>query len=269
MTIEVLIPVRNPTEVFFKTIESLAAQTDKNFSVLISDNFSIKGAEHFESALQKLAAAGISAKKIQPPSELGRVEHWNWIHQQSQADWLKPLFAGDWLELDYISSVRDIIRGESACGYIYCGFQHHHGAETWTVISHWNGKFFSAHEMQNVVMRYGMQFGPPSAAIYKRELFIQSGGYDSSLPICADALLFCKLAARHGAFGISSVKTHFVIHAARFSDQLPNKRRELFREQMRYMIELGRLGWQERWSFPLFGYLRFFGREIFNHYKSQ
>src|SRR5690348_1069158 len=98
MTIEVLIPVRNPTEVFAKTIDSLAAQTDKKFSVLISDNFSTRGTEHIEASLQTLSAAGISARKIQPPSELGRVEHWNWLHHQSQADWLKPLFAGDWLE---------------------------------------------------------------------------------------------------------------------------------------------------------------------------
>ena len=107
MILEVLIPVRNPTEVFEKTVESLAAQTDKNFSVLISDNFSTRGSELFEAALKKLSAAGIAARKIQPPAELGRVEHWNWLHQESKADWFKPLFAGDWLEPIYIARLRE------------------------------------------------------------------------------------------------------------------------------------------------------------------
>src|SRR5882672_9821567 len=138
MNLEILIPVRNPTEVFSKTIDSLAAQTDKNFSVLISDNFSTKGQEHLAAALEKLSAAGIAARKIQPPVELGRVEHWNWLHYQSQADWLKPLFAGDWLEPEYVTTIFKTAREEPSCGYIYCGFQYHRGAETTPVVSHWS-----------------------------------------------------------------------------------------------------------------------------------
>src|SRR2546421_4203992 len=107
---EILIPVRNPTEVLGKTVESLASQTDKGFSVLISDNFSTSGQEHLERALAALAQAGLSARRIQPPAELGRVEHWNWLHYQSGAQWLKPLFTGDWLERDYVAAVREAAR---------------------------------------------------------------------------------------------------------------------------------------------------------------
>src|SRR5436190_22050204 len=109
MTIEVLVPLRNPTDVFAKTIDSLAVQTDKNFSVLISDNFSTSGVAHIEDALAALAKAGVAARRIRPPVELDRVEHWNWVHHESGADWAKPLFAGDWLEPVYFARLRETI----------------------------------------------------------------------------------------------------------------------------------------------------------------
>ncbi len=262
MTLEVLIPVRNATDVFGKTITSLVAQTDKHFSVLVSDNFSTSGHEHISNALTVLAAAGIAARKIQPPSELGRVEHWNWLHYQSQADWLKPLFAGDSLEPDYIATVRGVAAGEQRCAYVYCGYHYHRGDETRTTIGKWTGRFFTPEEMQDVVMRFGMQFGPPSVAAYTREAFLRSGGYEPTLPICADSLLFCKLAARNGAFGVPRACAHFLIHAARFSDTLPGKRRQTFREKLRFVSDLGLTAWHERWQFPLLGYLRQWVREI-------
>jgi glycosyltransferase involved in cell wall biosynthesis len=266
MTFEVLIPVRNATEVFDKTIESLAGQTDKNFSVFISDNFSTTGQQHIADALTKLSEAGITARKIQPPSELGRVEHWNWLHYQSSADWLKPLFAGDWLEPDYVAAVR-AAANDARCAYVYCGYAFHHASQTQTSVGKWTGRFFTAEEMQEVVLRYAMQFGPPSVAAYRRDVFVQAGGYDPRLPICADSLLFCKLAARHGAYGVDRVCAHFFIHPARFSDTLGTKQRAAFREGLRYMADLGLTAWHERWRFPKLGYLRLLAREVYHRRK--
>jgi glycosyltransferase involved in cell wall biosynthesis len=260
---EILIPVRNPTEVFRKTIESLVAQTDKRFSVLISDNFSTSGHEHIEHALALLSAVNLRARRVRPPSELGRVEHWNWLHYQSGAEWLKPLFAGDWLEPDYIAAILGTVATEPRCSYFFCGYHYHRGEETRANIPDWGGgRYFTPEEMQNVVLRYAMQFGPPSAAAYRREIFLRSGGYDPRLPICADSLLFCKLAARNGAFGVQRPLVHFLIHAARFSDTLPGKQREAFREELRYFADLGLAAWHERWQFPVLGYLRLFARSI-------
>jgi hypothetical protein len=264
---EILIPLRNPTDVFGKTVESLTTQTDRNFSVLISDNFSTKGLEHIESALKQLSAAGIAVRKIQPSAELGRVEHWNWIHYQAGASWLKPLFVGDWLEPEYVATVREVPQHEPACGYVYCGFRLHRDGKSEVVMPGWTGRFFPPREMQDVVMRYAMQFGPPSAAAYRQDVFLKSGGYEPSLPICADSLLFCKLAARNGAYGVPAALVNFSIHAARFSHELPDKRRELFRENSRYFGELGITAWHERWQFPKIGYLRLIARGIRTRFK--
>ena len=263
MTFEILIPVRNPTDVFDRTVESLAVQTDKGFSVLISDNFSTSGQEHIARALATLVAAGVPVRRIQPPSELGRVEHWNWLHYQSGADWLKPLFAGDWLEPDHVRMMREAIVKEPKCGYFFCNYQYHRSGEVSEGPSRWRvDRLLAPAEAQEIVMRYAMQFGPPSVAVYRRDLFVRSGGYDPTLPICADSLFFCKLAARHGAYGVSRTGTHFFIHAARFSDKLPAKKRETRRELFRYYAELGVTAWHERWRFPVFGYLRLWAREF-------
>ena len=263
MTLEVLIPVRNPTEVFVKTIDSLAAQTGKNFSVLISDNFSTNGADHFDRALQTLSAAGIAACKIQPPAELGRVEHWNWLHQESKADWLKPLFAGDWLEPIYFSRLRETIAANPSCRYVFSnGFTHVPGEAPRTAPNTWTGRFRPPAEMQELVLRFGMQFGPPSAAAYERQAFFTAGGYDSTLPICADSYLFCKMAALFGTIGMPDRLFHLQIHAARFSNDLPGKQWENFKENISYYFRLTHDVREAGGRIPVCGFLRMLARAV-------
>ena len=106
LQIEVIIPLRNPTDVLRKTVCSLVEQTNSDFSVLISDNFSTQGQELISEGVNQLQGAGIAVRVLRPPAELGRVEHWNWAHHGAAGAWLKPLFAGDWLEPDYVARPR-------------------------------------------------------------------------------------------------------------------------------------------------------------------
>ena len=119
--------------------------------------------------------------------------------------------------------------------------------------------------MQDVVLRLGMQFGPPSAAAYERTAFISLGGYASTLPMVADSLLFCSLAARFGAAGIRETLCHMNIHAARFSPLLPGKRGDTFGETMTYLSLLGYHAWTERDHFPVVGFFRQLAREFKNY----
>jgi hypothetical protein len=88
------------------------------------------------------------------------------------------------------------------------------------------------------------------------------------LPICADSLLFCKLAARNGSCRQPRALVHFLIHAARFSDMLPGKWPGSFREALCYFASLGMTAWQERWRFPALGSLRLFARTFRDRFKS-
>jgi hypothetical protein len=115
--------------------------------------------------------------------------------------------------------------------------------------------------MEKVALRYGMQFGPPSAAAYERNAFITLGGYPTALPICADSLLFCTMAARFGALGFVEPLCHFNIHGARFSTGLPQRRQDNFREVITYCLMLGYAAWASRIKFSKLAFTRLLARE--------
>jgi hypothetical protein len=261
-TLEIILPLRNPTAVLEQTAKSLATQTDRNFTVLLSDNHSTQGAEFMDAAVHTLEASGIAVRRVRPPTELGRVEHWNWTHYESQGEWLKPLFAGDWLEPDYVAELRAAVAANPQCRYVFVPYVLHlAGHAPQSVISPWAGRFRPAKEMADVVLRCGMQFGPPSAAAFERTMFFGTGGYPTTLPISADSLLFCTMAMRHGALGLSRPLCHFNIHGARFSTTLPQKRRATLREAFTYYYMLAYHAWSENVMFSKIAFARMVLRE--------
>ncbi|HXD00694.1 MAG TPA: glycosyltransferase family A protein [Verrucomicrobiae bacterium] len=261
-TLEIILPVRNPTAVLAQTVRSLAAQTDRRFSVLLSDNHSTQGLELLEAAISELQAAGIETRRVRPPYELGRVEHWNWAHFESAAEWLKPVFMGDWLEPNYVAELRAALLGHPEARYVFASFVYHHGdSAPMTVLNPWAGPFHPAKKMEQIVLDKGMQFGPPSAAAYERNAFITIGGYPTTLPICADSLMFCTMASRFGALGLAEPLCHFNIHGARFSTKLPQQRRNTLRESITYYFMLAYRAWSERTAFSRIAFARLVARE--------
>ena len=261
-TLEIILPLRNPTAVIEQSIASLLAQSDRSFSVLLSDNHSTQGGEFIEAAANQLRAGGIAVRRVRPPQEIGRVEHWNWAHHEATADWLKPLFAGDWLDRHYVMRLRSAISANPQCRYIFASFVlHRAGMAAQTVESWWSGGFRRAAEMEQAVLRYGMQFGPPSAAAYERSAFVALGGYPTALPICSDSLMFCAMASRFGALGLAEPLCHFNIHGARFSTNLAEKRRETFGESLTYYLMLGYGAWAGRVAFSKPSFSRMLARE--------
>jgi len=245
-----------------KTIDSLIAQTDRSFSVLLSDNHSKEGMDRLGRATSRLTLAGISVHSIRPPVELGRVEHWNWAHFMADADWVKPLFAGDWLDEHYVAKLRKITREHPQCRYVYTGFVYHRQGEPDLIfINDWIRKYEGTHEMARIVMNYGMQFGPPSAAAYCRTTFLGTGGYPTQLPICSDSLLFCTLASRYESRGIPEALCHFNIHGSRFSTTLPSKRLQTFRECLVYYVMLAYFLSTENIRYSRWGFLKLMLRE--------
>lgn len=262
-TLEIILPVRNPTAVLQQSVRSLAAQSDRRFSVLLSDNHSTQGLELLAAAAAELEAAGIPVRRVRPQFELGRVEHWNWAHHEADGDWLKPLFMGDWLEPSYVGELRAAQLGHPEARYVFASFVYHHGdSPAVAVVNPWAGRFFPAKKMEQLVLDKGMQFGPPSAAAYQRNAFISLGGYPTTLPICSDSLLFCAMASRFGALGLVEPLCHFNIHGARFSTKLPQMRRNTLRETLTYYFTLAYRAWSEHAAFPRIKFSRLLAREF-------
>jgi hypothetical protein len=253
MTLEIIIPLRNPTEALDKSIESLLVQTDRNFSVLLSDNHSTKGREHIDRALDRLDRSGVVVRKIEPPMELERVEHWNWAHFQSQATWLKPLYSGDWLEPDYIATVLREMAANPLCSYLYCNAMRYTTPATPVKLSRttppslpreateiraaFTGRYFSGAEMRKQLFRLNHPFGPPSVAIYKREVFLALGGYRTTLPAFADSLFFQTMALRFGGLGIARPLSNFLHHTP-LSASRPGKQAVVFWEKTIVLVAL-------------------------------
>jgi hypothetical protein len=268
-TLEIILPLRNPTPVITQTLRSLVAQKDRRFSVLFSDNHSTQGLDLLDTGARELAAAGIEVRRVQPPYELGRVEHWNWAHHESSADWLKPLFAGDWLEPDYVTQVRAALLGYPQCRYVFSSYAYHLGDNpVVNLINPHAGAFIPPERMERIVLSQGMQFGPPSAAAFERNAFISLGGYPTTLPICSDSLLFCAMASRYGALGLADPLCHFNIHGARFSTKLPQQRRNTLREAITYYFLLAYRAWSEQMPFSRTGFARLVARE-YRHYLTK
>jgi len=118
--LEIIIPARNPSDALIRTVASLIAQTDRKFSVMLSDDCSVTGAEHWTAAQNQFATAGIAVRRVSPAMTLKQVEHWNWSHNQSQARWLKVLMPGEQLKPHYVARLRERIATTPAAQFIRC-----------------------------------------------------------------------------------------------------------------------------------------------------
>lgn len=230
--IEIIVPVRNPTPVLLTTARSLAAQTERGFSMLLSDNSQgPAGAENLREAIALLEAAGVPVHTVRPPEDLGRVEHWNWSHRQSEAAWIKPLFTGDWLDPRYIAVTRGQIEAGTKAEIVNCGFATHFADGREEKTDYPTG-YRSPEQFLAEAFRVGNNFGGPINVCFRRLSFDLVGGYPPAFPVSADFWLIAMLSLRGGLHTSGEVLGHFNFHPARFSSNFPlarlNGDRELF-----------------------------------------
>jgi hypothetical protein len=229
--IEVVMPLRNPTAVLRQSIASLASQSTREFSVCLSDNWSVKGQELFDEAEAQLRAAGVATRRVRPPLELGRIEHWNWSHHQCAAEWIKPLFAGDWLGEAYVATTRAAIVDHPAVDVVNCTLTSHFqdGFEHATPLA---GGFHSPEEVLASAFRDGNRIGGPQNICLRKSAFTTGGGYPPALPVSADYWVYLLLALRNGLATCPEPLAHFNYHPDRFSTSFPLSRIHAEREEL-------------------------------------
>lgn len=224
--LEVLIPIRNPAEVFERTIDSLLAQTHREFSVLLSDNYSTSGTERITQAATRLAAGGIATRTIRPPWELGRVQHWNWLHHQSAAEWLKPLFVGDWLEPDCLAVCRETMAEDPAALFLFFYFRRHSGtADELCDCAGLQGRLEPARAAELAILDSNFVGGPINV-LYRRAAFEAAGGHTTALALLADFDLYARLSFQVPTRAIPRVLGHFLLHEHRFAKRGSGTQRE-------------------------------------------
>ena len=212
MTLEFILPLCRPAGELDRTVESLIAQTDKDFSVLVSDGYSASNRESVDRALGRLEQAGLPARSVSSSVEFDPVEHWNWTHYQATGDWLKPLGPGDRLESGYVARLREVIDAHASCRYVHGAFfSGSSGAEDDLSLSSaqgWEGRFRPAAEMRELLARHEVRLGPPGCGAYARVAFLALGGCPPAISSPQDSFFSCMLAANFGAFGLAEPMIH-------------------------------------------------------------
>lgn len=223
--LEVIMPVRNPSGILLESIDSLVAQTRKNFAVLISDNHSTSGLEVIDEARRKLEAAAIPIRIVRPPWELSRVDHWNWAHSEAKADWLKPLFVGDLLFPAYIEKVFERVTERPEARFIRCEFETRR-QDMPAIVSRApvSDASLTPAEFLRCYPHLGNWIGGPVNVAYHALAWQISGGYMPQLPACADLQLYVTMILRHGLELISVPLAAFQLHPQRFSHRIGTRR---------------------------------------------
>jgi hypothetical protein len=155
------------------------------------------------------------------------VQHWNWLHHQSDADWLKPLFVGDWLERDCLATCRAVIAADPQLAFIFWYYRFHRGQKETFVCDcgGLSGRLDPAPLARKAIFE-GNFVGAPLNVLYRRAAFEALGGHHTSLPLMADFDLYTRLAVQVPAYVIPRVLGHFVLHENRFAKSGSGTRRE-------------------------------------------
>ena len=195
---EIIIPVRNPDQRLARTAASVAAQTDRKFSVILSDNGSTSGLNYIKEAQQQLAAAGIPVRRVQAPGEMRWLEHWNWAQAQAQADWLKPLPVGSELKPVYVEAFNQRIHQQPQARFVRCDGEVRTEWGLETVRAPFPQGSISPAEVLNYFPARIRWLATGSNMAYQRVAWLAAGGYSMQLPGCAFLNLHVILALHHG-----------------------------------------------------------------------
>jgi hypothetical protein len=168
------------------------------------------------------------------------VQHWNWAHHQSNAEWLKPLFVGDWLEPNCIATCRSMIEAHPGIEFLLFYFFYHRGEVVEKFDCHQMRGMLHAKDATRQSLCYGNFFGGPINTIYQRAAYEAVGGHYTGLPLTADFDLYFRLATESATYIIPEYLGNFVLHDARFAKKGSGTRR---RESMAYEMILTVLMW--------------------------
>jgi hypothetical protein len=196
--LEIIIPVSGYGSALDATMDSLAAQTSREFGVVLSEQPSPGGRSQLEPAAQLLADAGIAVRRVRPRRRLGRIEHLNWAHAQAEAEWLKPLFAGQRLEPQYVAKMRERVEASPKAQFARCDVR---------VQEDWGVRLVRAPFAESALtpldfLRHMLDqmdwIGRSTEMMYRRLAWRALGGYSVNLPAGAALNLNVSLGLHHG-----------------------------------------------------------------------
>lgn len=192
MSVSVIIPAHNAAATLAETLESLLAQTFRDWEAVIVDDGSTDGT----AALAASFAARDPRIRVlsQPQRGVSAARNAGWA--AARAEWLLFLDADDWIAPDHLERMLRVVRADPSLSIAYCGWAG--VAADGTVLQ--RGPTPRAGDLFEV-LACGCLFTINSCLI-RRALVQQLGGFDPALKTCEDWDLWQRVARMGLPFGI-------------------------------------------------------------------
>lgn len=226
-TISVIIPAHNAASTIAKTLESLQAQTDPQWEVIVIDD----GSTDETNAIATQMAANDSRIRIVQQKQQGVSTARNIGIDLARSSWLLFLDADDWISPDYLETMTATINADANLDAVCCG---------WVQIA-FDGTEINRKQAPtiNKLFEISSQHCPfiIHACLIRREVVLSVGGFNAARQTCEDWDLWQRIARSTARFGsVNKVMAFYRMQ----SGSLSRKGLQLFKDAMQ-VIEQGHL----------------------------
>ena len=253
--VSVCIPTYNGSKHLAECINSILAQTCRDFEVVICDDQSSDGTLDLA---RELAKGDERFRFISNPRRFGLVGNWNNCIKQARGEWIKFVFQDDILMPACLETLlgacqrenkpfgfceRDIIFEEGTADKLREWFAGH---QRRLRSDYQAGPVITREQVAGMVGRemFHNPVGEPTLTLIKKTLFDELGGFDEALIQLCDAEFWYRVMIHHGAVFVGQSLAAFRVHAQATTSR--NHKQRQFRIYfldplvMRYQFAFGR-----------------------------
>lgn len=193
--ISVCIPAFNAARWIALTVESVLAQTRRDFELLILDDCSSDGTlalvERFDDPRIRL---------LTHDRNLGAEAAWNRLLAEARGDFVKLLCSDDLLYPRCLERQAALLESPAQSGIgLACGPRDVIDADGRVILRRRGlrraGRLDGRETIQRMVTRGGNLLGEPLAVLFRRDLAHRVGGFDATEPYCIDVDMWCRMLA--------------------------------------------------------------------------
>jgi glycosyltransferase involved in cell wall biosynthesis len=218
--VSVLVPTYNGERYLAACLDSVLAQTQSDWELIVVDDCSSDGTLDIARAYARRDARVRVARNR---TNLGMVRNWNHCVDLARGTWVKFLFQDDLMVPSCIAEM--VAAAREATDFVACkrGFIFEDGT------SATDREFYLTHpsvtsldgmaEVSPAVVcdwaidRLGVNFiGEPSAVLLRRDLFARFGGFDPDLIMICDTEYWVRVASHTGLIHVPQTLCQFRVH---------------------------------------------------------
>jgi glycosyltransferase involved in cell wall biosynthesis len=222
-TISVCIPTYNGAKYLKECLDSVLAQTFKDFEVLIVDD---QSRDETLAIAQEYAARDTRIKIFQNPQNLGLVGNWNHCIELAQGEWIKFVFQDDLIAPTCLEKMLASTNEETSI--VFCGREFLFEAETPKRIRYNYQKIASLKKYlpaaNNITAQQYCQLaidltplnfiGEPTVVMVRKRAFQKFGTFNASLVQLCDYEMWTRIAINTGIAYVPETLASFRVHSA-------------------------------------------------------